>query len=158
MAAYAAGALIGGGNATLDAVWRLARYTVHAASLDTYSDSNTRERRPYEADGVIAATARLLVQRDVLWARHSHAWVLQNPTWPVEWKQISPFLGYQDFMWTGQPDLALAFAPQSWRGVGISARRHAGPQPASPRWRRPCRQARAREACARAHGPRRPAV
>ena len=57
-------------NATLDAVWRLARYTVHAASLDTYSDSNTRERRPYEADGVIAATARLLVQRDVLWARH----------------------------------------------------------------------------------------
>ena len=71
------------------------------------------ERRPYEADGIIAATARLLVQRDVLWARHSHAWVLQNPTWPVEWKQISPFLGYQDFMWTGQPDLALAFAPQS---------------------------------------------
>ena len=96
-------------NATLDAVWHLARYTVHAASLDAYSDSNTRERRPYEADGVIAATARLLVQRDVLWARHSHAWVLQNPTWPVEWKQISPFLGWQDFMWTGQPDLALAF-------------------------------------------------
>ena len=49
----------------------------------------------------------------VLWARHSHAWVIEYPTWPVEWKQISPFLGYQDFMWTGQPDLALAFAPQS---------------------------------------------
>ena len=52
-------------NETLDAVWSLARYTVHAASLDAYSDSNTRERRPYEADGIIAATARLLVQRDV---------------------------------------------------------------------------------------------
>jgi hypothetical protein len=38
---------------------------VAAASLDSYSDSNTRERRPYEADGIIAATARLLVQRDV---------------------------------------------------------------------------------------------
>jgi len=44
-------------NATLNAVWELARYTVHAASLDSYSDSNTRERRPYEADGIIAATA-----------------------------------------------------------------------------------------------------
>ena len=30
-------------------------------------------------------------------------------TWPVEWKQLSPFLGWQDYMWTGRPDLALAF-------------------------------------------------
>ena len=99
-------------NATLNAVWHLARYTVNAASLTTYSDSNTRERRPYEADGVIAASARLLVQRDVLWARHSHAWVIQYPTWPVEWKQLTPFLGWQDYQWTGQPDLALAFMSQ----------------------------------------------
>ena len=33
-------------NATLDAVWELCRYTLEAASLDTYTDSNTRERRP----------------------------------------------------------------------------------------------------------------
>ena len=76
-------------NSTLNAVWELARYTLEATSLDTYTDSNTRERRPYEADGIIAATSRLLVQRDVLFARHSHAWVLQNPTWPVEWKLLS---------------------------------------------------------------------
>ena len=60
---------------TLNAVWELSRYTLEAASLDTYTDSNTRERRPYEADGIIAATARLLLQRDYLWPRHSHAWV-----------------------------------------------------------------------------------
>jgi hypothetical protein len=71
-------------NATLNAVWELCRYTLEAASLDTYTDSNTRERRPYEADGIIAATGRLLTQRDVLWPRHSHAWVIQYPTWPVE--------------------------------------------------------------------------
>ena len=76
-------------DATLNAVYELSRYTLEAASLDTYTDSNTRERRPYEADGIIAATARLLVQRDYLWARHSHAYVLEHPTWPVEWKQIS---------------------------------------------------------------------
>jgi len=93
-------------------VWELSRYTLDAASMDTYTDSNTRERRPYEADGIIAATARLLVQRDYLWPRHSHAWVIQNPTWPVEWKQLSPFLGWQDYMATGQPDLALAFMEQ----------------------------------------------
>jgi hypothetical protein len=71
-------------NGTLDAVFELCRYTLEAASLDTYTDSNTRERRPYEADGMIAATARLLIQRDYLWGRHSHAWVINNPTWPVE--------------------------------------------------------------------------
>lgn len=101
-------------NATLNAVWELCRYTLNAASLDTYTDSNTRERRPYEADGIIAATARLMVQRDFLWPRHSHAWVINDPTWPVEWKQITPFLGWQDYMATGQPDLSLAFMEQMY--------------------------------------------
>ena len=88
-------------DATLDAVFELCRYTLEAASLDTYTDSNTRERRPYEADGIIAATGRLMVQRDFLWGRHSHAWVIHDPTWPVEWKQITPFLGWQDYMARG---------------------------------------------------------
>lgn len=96
-------------NATLNAVYDLCRYTLYSAAIDTYTDSNTRERTPYEADGIIAASGRLTLQRDFLWPRHSHAYVLQNPTWPVEWKQISPFLGWQDYMATGQPDLSLAF-------------------------------------------------
>ena len=94
----------------LNAVFELCRYTLEAASLDTYTDSNTRERRPYEADGIIAASGRLLLQRDYLWARHSHAWVINEPTWPVEWRQLSVFLGWQDYMATGTTDLALAFA------------------------------------------------
>ena len=81
-----------------------------SAALDTYTDSNTRERTPYEADGIIAASGRLLVQRDFLWGRHSHSYVLLHSTWPVEWKQITPFLGWQDYMATGQADLAVAFA------------------------------------------------
>ena len=96
-------------NATLDAVYDLCRYTVHAAALDTYTDSNTRERTPYEADGVIAASGRLLVQRDVLFPRHSHSFVLSHPTWPAEWTMLSPYLAWQDFVATGRPDMSLAF-------------------------------------------------
>ena len=96
-------------NATLNAVYELCRYTLLSAALDTYTDSNTRERTPYEADGMIAATGRIMLQRDFLWPRHSHAFVIQNPTWPVEWQQLSAYLGWQDYMATGQPDLALAF-------------------------------------------------
>ena len=32
----------------LNRVWDLAAYTLQAAVTDTYADSNTRERRPYE--------------------------------------------------------------------------------------------------------------
>ena len=109
-------------NATLNAVFELSRYTLEAGSLDTYTDSNTRERRPYEADGIIVSTARLLVQRDFLWGRHSHAWVIEFPTCPVEWQQATPFLGYQDFMATGRPDLALAFAEKMFNRTMISYR------------------------------------
>ena len=96
-------------NSTLNAVWDVSRYTVKAASLSTYTDSNTRERCPYEADGIIAASARLLVQRDVLWARHSNAYVIRHNTWPVEWNQLAPFLAQQDYFSTGKPDLALSY-------------------------------------------------
>ena len=37
-----------------------------------------RERRPYEADELVAATAHLWLQRDVMWTRHSHAYRDQN--------------------------------------------------------------------------------
>jgi hypothetical protein len=61
-------------NPTLNHVWELCRYTLEAGVLDTYADSNTRERRPYEADGLIAGSARLMVQRNALmWSRHSHS-------------------------------------------------------------------------------------
>ncbi len=61
-----------------------------------------------------------MVQRDYLWGRHSHAYVLQNPTWPVEWKQITPFLGYQDYFATGQPDLALAFLDKMYEDTFVA--------------------------------------
>ncbi len=35
-------------------MYDLCRYTLLSAALDTYTDSNTRERTPYEADGLIA--------------------------------------------------------------------------------------------------------
>jgi hypothetical protein len=44
----------------LNDVWDLCENTLRVTSLDTYTDSNTRERRPYEADGYITASSRYL--------------------------------------------------------------------------------------------------
>jgi alpha-L-rhamnosidase len=98
-------------NATLNAVWELSRYTLEAGVLDTYTDSNTRERRPYEADGLVVASARGWVQRDFAWARHSHSYVFTYPTWPVEWQQMSALLAYADYWATAEADLGAAYLP-----------------------------------------------
>ena len=88
----------------LNQVYELARYTLDGGIVDTYTDSNTRERRPYECDGLVAATSRLLIQSDAMWGRHSHSWVLETPTWPVEWQQMSVFLAFSDYWATGSVD------------------------------------------------------
>eukprot|EP00039_Didymoeca_costata_P011354 m.159020 g.159020 ORF g.159020 m.159020 type:complete len:742 (+) comp15145_c0_seq4:511-2736(+) len=92
-------------NKMLNAVHELARWTLDGGVLDTYTDSNTRERRPYECDGLIAAAGRGLIQNDYMWGRHSHSWVLENPTWPLEWQQMSALLAWQDYMFTGMADI-----------------------------------------------------
>jgi hypothetical protein len=46
---------------------------------------------------------------------------VQNPTWPVEWQQASAFLGWQDYMATGQPDLALAFKQEMYDRTKIAS-------------------------------------
>ena len=97
-------------STVLDRVWKISENTLQRGVLDTYTDSNARERRPYEADGLIAAGGRMMLQSNsVLWARHSHSWIFTYPTWPVEWLQITPFLAHLDYWATGSTDLADAF-------------------------------------------------
>ena len=94
----------------LNRVWDLAANMLHRGVLDTYTDSNARERRPYEADGLITAGNRMLLQNsNVMWARHSHSWIFTYPTWPVEWLMITPMLAYMDYWQTGSAELADAY-------------------------------------------------
>ena len=53
-----------------------------------------------------------------MWARHSHAYVIQYPTWPVEWVQISVLLAYMDYWTTGSPDLVASFLSNGTQAMG----------------------------------------
>jgi NAD-dependent DNA ligase len=81
-------------NDMLNRVWELCKNTVKVTSLDTTTDSNTREKLPYEADGYITGGTRRAMQRDQTWQRHSSKHNIRNPTWPTEWttllRAISP--------------------------------------------------------------------
>jgi hypothetical protein len=109
----------------LGAVWNLSANMLEKGVLDTYTDSNARERRAYECDGLIAAGNRMLLQSNtVMWARHSHSWIFQYPTWPVEWLQITPFLAHMDYMATGSTDLAEAYFDLLYNNTQIHALDH----------------------------------
>eukprot|EP00928_Gymnodinium_smaydae_P080703 TRINITY_DN64352_c0_g1_i1.p1 TRINITY_DN64352_c0_g1~~TRINITY_DN64352_c0_g1_i1.p1 ORF type:complete len:928 (+),score=60.54 TRINITY_DN64352_c0_g1_i1:39-2822(+) len=93
----------------LNDVWELCRNTLKVTSLDTTTDSNTRERLPYEADGYITGASRYVLQREFAWQRHSTQHNLLNPTWPTEWRQTIPLLIHADYMTTGDAALANAY-------------------------------------------------
>lgn len=92
-------------NSTLSDVFTLCSDTLKITSLDTYTDSNTRERLPYELDGYIAAKSRYLLQRDLAWPRHSFSYNILYPTWPTEWHQIQSKMCHLDWKMSGQHDL-----------------------------------------------------
>ena len=90
----------------LDAVWQLCADTIRYTSLDTFTDSNVRERLPYEADGFVASTSYWALTAERAWSRHSTRYILNNPTWPTEWKQYAVMLVHGHYMQTGDASLA----------------------------------------------------
>jgi len=97
-------------NEMLDKVWWLCKNTLKVTSLDTTTDSNTRERLPYEADGFITAESRMALQADVAWVVHSFRHNLLNPTWPTEWRQTLPLMAQAEYLHAGTTTLYQAFS------------------------------------------------
>ena len=97
-------------NPMLNQVWQLCENTLRVTSLDTATDSNTRERLPYEADGFITGQSRLALQREYHWTRHSWRHNIWNPTWPTEWRQTISFFAHTDYMHTGDLELFETFS------------------------------------------------
>lgn len=92
-------------NAMMNAVWALSEQTLRVTSLDTSTDSNTRERLPYEADGLITGMSRLALQREFSWLVHSWAHNTKNPTWPTEWRQCLGLVAGIERMYAAQTSL-----------------------------------------------------
>jgi len=96
-------------NDMLNRVWGLCQNSLRVTSLDTATDSNTRERLPYEADNYITTLSRLSLQREFAWNRHSWRHNAYNPTWPTEWRQTLTLFGELDYDTTGSLGLLHEF-------------------------------------------------
>jgi len=77
--------------------------------LDTFTDSNVRERCPYEADGFVMSRSYWALRSEREFVRHSTRFIINNPTWPTEWKQYSILLTHAHYMQTGDISIADEF-------------------------------------------------
>jgi len=85
----------------LDAIWELCKYSIQATSfLGIYVDGD-RERKPYEADTFIGQMCHYAIDREYSLARHSHEFLLQHSTWPLEWQPHSVLIAWEDYLHTG---------------------------------------------------------
>ena len=78
-------------------------------SLDTWTDSNTRERNVYEGDGFVTVLSRFALQREYHWPLHSARFQFLNPTYFTEYHQYMALIAYEYYMQTADPQLAAAY-------------------------------------------------
>ncbi len=89
----------------LNQIWNLCRNSMQALTFDGVYVDGDRERKPYEADGYIHQLSSYAVVREFTLLRCSFEYLLQNPTWPTEWKFHMIFIAWADYMQTGNTDL-----------------------------------------------------
>jgi len=87
----------------LNRVWELCRYSIAALRFDIYQDTPTREREPYEGDALISQLSEYSVQRSYALSRYSTSYLVRRPTWPCEYRLLTPIMAWRDYMMTADP-------------------------------------------------------
>ena len=85
----------------LNRVWEFCRYTMKATSaLGVFVDGE-RERCPYEGDAYINQLGWFCCTPSAAIARRTIDWFEILPTWPVEWRLLTPLLVRDYLLYTG---------------------------------------------------------
>lgn len=89
-------------DTVLDAVYDLCKYSIKATSFCGVYVDGDRERIPYEGDAYINQLCHYCVDREYALARHTHEYLILNPTWPTEWHLHSVMMAWADYLYTGE--------------------------------------------------------
>ncbi|MEI3229377.1 MAG: family 78 glycoside hydrolase catalytic domain [Lachnospiraceae bacterium] len=88
----------------LNRLYDLSKYSIKATDQDVYTDSQARERAPYEGDLLVNSNTSYSVIDQYALARHSNEWLIDNPTWPNDYSLFSVEMAYWDYIYTGNTD------------------------------------------------------
>ena len=92
-------------NRNLNAVWNLCHHTIEAVSFCGLFVDGNRERRPYEADDLIAELDWFNNTTDTTLPEISDQYLIYHPTWPTEWIMQSVLMAWYDYLYTGDKTL-----------------------------------------------------
>ncbi len=88
-------------NPSLNAVWHLCHHTIEAVSFCGLFVDGNRERRPYEADDLIAELDWFNNTTGTSLPARSDAYLIYHPTWPTEWIMQCVQMAWYDYLYTG---------------------------------------------------------
>ena len=88
----------------MNRLWELSKYSIQATNQDVFTDSQARERAPYEGDLLVNSNTSYAVSGNYSLARHSNEWLMDNETWPNDYRIFSVEMAYLDYLYTGNKD------------------------------------------------------
>ncbi|MDR1809372.1 MAG: family 78 glycoside hydrolase catalytic domain [Prevotella sp.] len=88
-------------NNFLNELYDFTKYSIKATNQDVWTDSNARERGPYEGDAIINMASSNTFSANYSLGRHSHEYLINNQTWPQEYKLFSVEMAWMDYLYTG---------------------------------------------------------
>lgn len=94
-------ALFESSDRVLNAVWDICKYSIKATTFCGVYVDGDRERIPYEGDSYINQLGHYCTDHEYDFARYSHEYMIQKPTWCTEWHMHSVMMAYMDYMYSG---------------------------------------------------------
>lgn len=96
-------------NEVLNRVWDLCKHTIKATTFCGVYVDGDRERIPYEGDAYINQLGHYCMDHEYDFARYSHEYMIQRPTWCTEWHLHSVMMAWADALYSGRTDSLREF-------------------------------------------------
>ncbi|MEN0072370.1 MAG: family 78 glycoside hydrolase catalytic domain, partial [Propionicimonas sp.] len=93
----------------LERLYEFTKYSMQATNQDLWVDSQARERGAYEGDAIVNFEASAAVSADYALGRHSAEYLVDNQTWPAEYKLFSVEVAWLDYLHTGNKDSLVEY-------------------------------------------------
>ena len=91
-------------NELLNREYAMCKYSIKATNQDVFVDSQARERRAYEGDLLVNSNSSYVISDNYALARHSNEYLIDYPTWPLDYLLFSIEMAWQDYIYTGNDD------------------------------------------------------
>jgi len=88
-------------NELLNEIYAFCKKSMKHLNVDFYWDTPQNERLAYEGGGLIQQLTSYAMDREYALARFATEYQYHEPTWPHEYKIQSIFMGWHDYLYTG---------------------------------------------------------